>query len=524
MRTTADLKLAVAILVQNISTTNSHHRVVSSTLVFTAWRKSPAGEFASFLRQALRRPAAQARFDVIRSESSKIDLLDASTDLKNKLDTISVENASVKELVKQANFRSVVLHSTTQKARQDLARRSTESGQNNRRQVARAPVVGTVVYPRSKAGGEKPVKFPAEKVKRVFRDDSASSSIGHKAKVRSPERSAYKQPSAKRSVEVNQRFTTHKLHFGTDRLLNLGPAGAATFGDARGDGKVTYGVANVSIPGVHKEGALERPRRSFFTLSRLEEDPNKHIVIHTLTPLELSHWCRSARLEEGEGLLFIHGYNVSFNEAIWRAAQICHDLKFVGTMLCYSWSSSGKVLDYAADEATIDWSQEHLRKFLTEVTTNLGLSCLHIVAHSMGNRALLAVLESWQNEPGHTPINQIVLAAPDIDAGRFKQISKVFKKYEQVTLYASQADKAILVSTKIHKHKRAGNAEPPIVLDGLSTIDVSVAGADMFGLGHSYFATSKTVFRDLYYIIKQRFTPELRAGITLDELGYYKLS
>jgi len=377
---------------------------------------------------------------------------------------------------------------------------------------------------RPKAGGEKPVKFPAEKVTRVFRDDSASSPIGRKTTVRQPERLAYKQPSAKLSMGVKQRFTTHKLHFGTDRLLNLDATGAATFGDARGDGKVTYGVASVSIPGVHKEGALERPRRSFLTLSRLEEDPNKHIVIHTLTSVELSDWCRSARLEEGEGLLFIHGYNVSFNEAVWRAAQICHDLKFVGTMLCYSWSSSGKVLDYAADEATIDWSQEHLRKFLTEVTANLGLSRLHIVAHSMGNRALLAVLEGWQNEPGHTPINQIVLAAPDIDAGRFKQISKVFKKYEQVTLYASKADKAILVSTKIHKHKRAGNAEPPIVLDGLSTIDVSAAGADMFGLGHSYFATSKTVFRDLYYIIKQRFTPELRAGITLDELGYYKLS
>ncbi|WP_205913787.1 hypothetical protein, partial [Pseudomonas viridiflava] len=68
--------------------------------------------------------------------------------------------------------------------------------------------------------------------------------------------------------------------------MNLGLAGAATLGDARGDDKVTYGVANVSIPDVHKEGALERPRRSFLSLSRLEEDPNKHIIIHTLTPLE----------------------------------------------------------------------------------------------------------------------------------------------------------------------------------------------------------------------------------------------
>ncbi|MEE4075169.1 alpha/beta hydrolase [Pseudomonas viridiflava] len=523
MRTTADLKLAVAILVQNISTTNSHHRVVSSTLVFIAWRKSPTGEFASFLRQSLKRPSAKARFDVIRSESGKIDLLDASADLRDKLDTLSVENGSVKELVKQAKFRGVVLHSTTEQARQNLEWRSQRSAPHNRGRVARVPRVSTVVHPRPRAGGEKPVKFPAEKMTRVFRDDSASSSLGHKSRVKPSERIAYK-PIAKRPLQIKQSFITHRLHFGTDRLLNLDGNGAPTFGDVRGDDKVTYGVANVSIPVVHKEGALERPLRSLLKWTRPEEDPNKHIVIHTLTPLELSDWCRSAKLEEGEGLLFIHGYNVSFNEAIWRAAQICHDLKFVGTMLCYSWSSSGKVLDYAADESTIDWSQEHLRTFLTEVTTKLGLSRLHIVAHSMGNRALLAVLETWQNEPGYTPIDQVVLAAPDIDAGRFKQISKVFKKYKQVTLYASQTDKAICVSTKIHRHKRAGNAKPPIVLEGLSTVDVSTAGADMFGLGHSYFATSKTVFRDLYYIIKQRFTPDLRAGITLDELGYYKLS
>ncbi|WP_122815444.1 alpha/beta fold hydrolase, partial [Pseudomonas viridiflava] len=92
-----------------------------------------------------------------------------------------------------------------------------------------------------------------------------------------------------------------------------------------------------------------------------------------------------------EGLLFIHGYNVSIDAALWRSAQLCHDLKFPGLMLCFSWASLGSTTGYPADEATVDWSAAHLKEYLTNVTENLGLTSLHIVAHSMGNRALLAV-------------------------------------------------------------------------------------------------------------------------------------
>ncbi|WP_162868404.1 alpha/beta hydrolase, partial [Pseudomonas viridiflava] len=103
-------------------------------------------------------------------------------------------------------------------------------------------------------------------------------------------------------------------------------------------------------------------------------------------------------------------------------------------MLCFSWASLGSTTGYPADEATADWSAAHLKEYLTNVTENLGLTSLHIVAHSMGNRALLAVLEDWENKPGATAISQIILAAPDVDAKRFKQFGRVFNLYEQVTL------------------------------------------------------------------------------------------
>jgi esterase/lipase superfamily enzyme len=525
MRTTEDLKLAVAILVENFSTTKSHHRVVSSTNVFIAWQTSPSGEFANFLRQNIRRPSAESRFEAIRDGSSSIDLLDAATALKRMLDAESLRDGSVRRLLRQAKFRSLVMRSTTiQPPPRVKDKRVSSPRPEGRSKPATVPKSIKIVPPRPKAGSVGSADSPRQTVKRVFWRDSLPAISGRKPNPEVEDTLGADVPPASLVLETDERFTTHMLHFGTDRLSKVDARGEVKFGDARGADQVTYGVAKVSIPYIHKEGALERPWRSVKFWATPEENPNKHIVIHKLTPLELSDWCRSARLEQGEGLLFIHGFNVGFDEAIWRAAQICHDLKFTGLKLCYSWSSCGKIQSYQADESTIEWSQEHLRTFLTEVTTKLGLSRLHIVAHSMGNRALLAVLETWQNQPGSTPISQVVLAAPDIDEGRFKQISRAFEKYEQVTLYASRADRAITLSTKLHKLNRAGNASPPIVIDGLSTIDVTSAGKDMFGLGHSYFATSKPVFRDLYYIIKERFTPDRRAGVKICKLGYYELS
>ena len=61
------------------------------------------------------------------------------------------------------------------------------------------------------------------------------------------------------------------------------------------------------------------------------------------------------------------------------------------------------------------------------------------------------------------------------------------------------------------------------MLDGLSTVDVSTAGAEMFGLGHSYFAAAKTVFNDLYYLLRFGLPPAERISVTAAEGGYYVL-
>jgi len=329
---------------------------------------------------------------------------------------------------------------------------------------------------------------------------------------------------------VQQIYTTYPIFYGTDRLRE--PGRAVRFGGFRSEDTIAYGVAEVSIPHIHREGKLERP---WLWPTRTKGNPNKHIVVHSNELMALDAWFTSAKEYLGnqgigqdpskkEGLLFIHGYNVGFDAALWRAAQLCHDLRFPGLMLCFSWASLGTPGGYPADEATVEWSASNLRQYLMDVTEQLGLSALHIVAHSMGNRALLSVLENWKHKPDTTPIHQIILAAPDVDTSRFRQFGQVFDTFEQVTLYASRNDRAIAASRFVHSYPRAGDANPPLVMSSLATVDVSAAGKDMFGLGHGYIANVSKVFRDLFYVVRHRHKPDQRAGITKRDEGYWELT
>ena len=484
MRTAQELKLALALLVVNFGTAQSGKRIIATSRLLLCWRRAPAGTFVDYLWSEISSASSKEAFRELIAQSSRFVLLSSAQKVENMMNSPQNKQAVSQNLARSSAFRDLAFQSVLLPP--DVVRRHRA-------------LDDSFGEPASWLGQ------PDYLVDWGLELGSANT-------------------IASRALEpVIENFTRHIIHFGTDRLSAPG-RGPTRFTDFRGDDKVTYGHAQVSVPHIHKEGYLERPPAAWMFWRDHSEKLNKHIVIHKVTEVDLPAWLESASLAANDGLLFIHGFNVTFDEAIWRAAQICHDLKFTGIKLCYSWASCGKVLSYMSDEATVDWSATHLKEFLRQVTQNLGLTRLHIIAHSMGNRALLSVLENWENQPGATLISQVVLAAPDIDAGRFKQIGRVFSDYAQVTLYSSQNDRAIQLSRNLRSLARAGDSSPPIVMKHLSTVDVTAVGREMFGLGHSYVATTSKVFRDLYYIIQDGLTPDSRAGIKKTKQGHWELT
>lgn len=477
-RTLHELKIALAILRMNSIAGSSRHRVISSSALFFCWRKSPPDTLIEVLQARITGRYARDTFE---------DLLKRADDISLGRRAVDVEALLSARVPSGANISSAIRNTDYKRALED------------------AVDIPKELHPPLEGG------MPS----RGAPDGDSYDYSSVISYCRTP---------------VQQNYTTYPIFYGTDRLQE--PGRTVKFGGFRSEDTIAYGVAEVSIPDIHHEGKLERP---WLWPAQTKGNPNKHIVIHSNDLLALDTWFTSAKEylshqgigqnpSKNEGLLFIHGYNVGFDAALLRAAQLCHDLRFPGLMLCFSWASLGTPGGYPADEATVEWSASNLRQYLRDVTEQLGLSALHIVAHSMGNRALLAVLENWKHKPGTTPIHQIILAAPDVDASRFRQFGQVFDTFEQVTLYASRNDRAIAASRFVHSYPRAGDANPPLVMSSLATVDVSAAGKDMFGLGHSYIASVSKVFRDLFYVVRHRHRPDQRAGINKREEGYWELT
>lgn len=313
--------------------------------------------------------------------------------------------------------------------------------------------------------------------------------------------------------EQKDGYFEAQVFFGTDR-----PADASApfgYGLARGDGTVIYGRAQVSIPDSHEIGELEAPPRWKFWD---RENPTKYVVLlGTSTfaePLEFGGAVRALLADAGRDdvLIFLHGYNTSFEDAARRTAQLAYDLKFPGVPMFFSWPSRAEEGGYPADEATVEWSAPHFGELLRLALTGVGARKVHVIAHSMGNRALIDVLRDFDPSslpPGSAELRQVILAAPDIDADRFKQLAPRFTgKASRTTLYVSSEDKAIILSRGFHDDARAGGEVT--IVDGIDTVDASQVRTSF--LGHSYFGSS--ILPDITDLIARDWPP----GERLDRL------
>jgi len=318
------------------------------------------------------------------------------------------------------------------------------------------------------------------------------------------------------SATPEQNHAIVKVFYASDRA-RIGPT-VVDYGTARNpSGQLALGRFDVSVPRDRRLGTIERP--AIWTLWR--EDPAKHFIIvgRTQQTYERFYGEISERVdssERKEAFVFIHGYNVTFESAIYRTAQIAYDLTFDGAPILYSWPSEGTEIGYPTDYNNNEWTIPHLRWFLEDVSAKSGASVVHLIAHSMGNRALVNALRDIAVSPRTGPrprFKQILLTAPDIDLGTFKQLAQTITgTAERITLYASSNDLALKASKTYQGYQRAGDVLPDVVvLPGIDTIDVSALETGL--LGHSYVGDNKSVLSDIFALIRNGLPPNQRFGL-----------
>ncbi|MEM7478452.1 MAG: alpha/beta hydrolase, partial [Planctomycetota bacterium] len=299
------------------------------------------------------------------------------------------------------------------------------------------------------------------------------------------------------------------------------------YGPGRGEFEV--GTCEISIPKDHRVGLIESP--SIFSLE-FREDPSKHVIIDSITrtPFDEYYQDLSSVIEESprkEAMVFVHGYNVSFDDAARRTGQMAYDLKYTGAPIFFSWPSQATEIGYTVDENNVTWAVPHLKQFLEDIRKKTGVQSLNIIAHSMGNRAVTNVLKElyleYQDEG--KLFNQVILAAPDVDAAVFETdiAPKITKTAKQVTLYASSKDRALVASRNVHGYPRAGESgEDLVVVEDIHTIDVTEIDTSL--LGHNYYGDSDSIVADIYHVLHREQPPSRRPKLRvsfLNQLEYW---
>ena len=363
--------------------------------------------------------------------------------------------------------------------------------------------------------------LPQEKTEVGNVPDDLSNELLKAAEGRSRPEAKAAAPPPRMGSMGEPPYVVVQIFYATDRRHTSQENPTRMYGAERSlDGKLALGTCEVSIPPDHRIGELEHP-----SIWRLEfqEDPEKHVVLLGITPEGDSVFWKKlgdtvSASQQGAAFVFVHGYDTTFEDAARRTAQIAYDLTFDGAPICYSWPSYGELADYPKDENNVQWTVPHLKSFLRELANQLKVKTIHVIAHSMGNRAVSYALQLLRAEDigRRVRMQHIVLTAPDIDADTFRELAAEIKAVaERVTLYVSPDDQALALSKKFHGNPRLG--ESISIIQGIDTIDAS--SVDTSFIGHSYYAENRSVLSDIFSLLKEGKPPKDRFGMRAVDHG-----
>ena len=287
------------------------------------------------------------------------------------------------------------------------------------------------------------------------------------------------------------------VFFGTDR--RRGEAG--DYGPERGQ-QLEFGRVIVTIPKSHVVSKIERPwsvQIAGVSLYHEVEDPKKHFTISELSRLPRDEFVSAIKdkidppaRDGGRAFIFIHGWNTTFQGAIYRAAHLAHNLGFEDAPIVYSWPSGGSSDKYLYDADSTLRAGPYFKEFLDLVAEKTGATRISVIAYSMGSRLLLPVLsEMRRSSPNSSRLDQVILVAPDMDGNQFKSLLAASQGVAKgITLYASGSDRTLALSKRLSNGApRAGDVPPtgPLVVPGVDTIDVTALTTDALSLPHAMF-------------------------------------
>lgn len=215
-------------------------------------------------------------------------------------------------------------------------------------------------------------------------------------------------------------------------------------------------------------------------------------------------------VNETEGrraLLFIHGFNNRFEDAVYRFAQFVHDAGAPMVPVLFTWPSRARLFSYNYDRESTAYSRDGLETTARALAGAPRVSEVTILAHSMGAWLTVETLRQMAiRDHGKLPksIRNVILAAPDVDIDVFlTQLKEIGHAGPAYTVFVSRGDRALAVSRRVWGSRaRLGAIDPndPQIKQELAGYNITIVdltnvtdGGD--SLAHSTFSTSPEVVR-----------------------------
>lgn len=152
-------------------------------------------------------------------------------------------------------------------------------------------------------------------------------------------------------------------------------------------------------------------------------------------------------------LIYVHGYNYSFQESLFQAAKVASDGKLSEMPILFSWPSEGSVTGYVADKDAAIYARDDLVQLLQDLKKRRTKSRVTLFGHSMGAWLVVEALRQLKisgQEDVLQRIDHVVLAAPDIDVDLFKrQVDTIGPLARPMIVLSSTDDRALAISGRI---------------------------------------------------------------------------
>lgn len=265
-----------------------------------------------------------------------------------------------------------------------------------------------------------------------------------------------------------------------------------------------YAAFTIAIPPGHKPGQIEWTKGT--------ADPARSFVIVKQEILDSAGFQRqiaakrAARRSARVGV-FVHGYNTSFQEALFRLAQMVADSDIDGVPVLFAWPSEAAVTGYIADKDAATYSRDSLVQLLTSLTQGSRADRVTVIGHSMGGWLTVEALRQLRLTGRNAVLDRldVILAAPDIDMDLFRaQMAVIGPLPTPITVLVSSDDRALSVASRLSGERpRLGSLDindariqEAALKNNLQIIDISkLAASDSFN--HDRYANLAQLYPSL---------------------------